>query len=338
MIVRFGYVAMSVHVKNASPSKTMTATRFQSIADREAAIRRLERIAAENLHNTLRLLRYNRGEGIRLYRLSSRLIPLLSHDLLAGWNPLDMLEPDFRAIGDYAKEHGMRLSFHPDHFTVLSTPRQEVLAKSEQDLHRHISMLERMGLDARYKCNIHIGGTYGNKEQAYDRFLRQFNAMPERLRRRITLENDDKTFTARETLEACRSVGVPMVLDIHHHAVNNGGESAGDLWEGIRETWSREKERALTEPEAADVAATEELLAPKIHVSSPKSEKDPRGHADYVDADFFLAFARSIASQTPRLDVMIEAKRKDDALLRLMEQLRKRPGIRVVDPASVEIG
>ncbi len=359
MIIRFGYVAMSVHIKNASPSKTMTATHFQTLQDREAAVRKLERIAAENLHNTLRLLRHNRAEQIKLYRLSSKLVPLLTHELLAGWNPLDALEPDFRAIGDYAKTNGMRLSFHPDHFTVLSTPRKDVLDKSIQDLEWHVSMLERMGLDDRYKCNIHIGGTYGDKPKAYDRFVRQFAALPDRLRRRITLENDDKTFTAKETLEACRAVGVPMVLDIHHHAVNNEGERIEELWGGILETWSGEKARQAAARAAASARAgevggadkggaavavaeppdaeTDELLAPKIHVSSPKSESDPRGHADYVDADAFFAFAKSVAPMTPRLDAMIEAKKKDDALFRLVGEIAAMPGVRRIDGASVEL-
>ncbi|WP_309119017.1 UV DNA damage repair endonuclease UvsE [Paenibacillus sp.] len=357
MIIRFGYVAMSVHIKNASPSKTMTATQFAKLADREAAVRKLERIAAENLHNTLRLLRHNRGEQIKLYRLSSKLVPLLTHEMLEGWNPLDALEPDFRALGDYAKANGMRLSFHPDHFTVLSTLRKDVLAKSVQDLEWHVAMLERMGLDERYKCNIHIGGTYGDKPKAYERFVRQFAALPERLRRRITLENDDKTFTARETLEACKAVGAPMVLDIHHHAVNNDGETIESLWEEIQSTWAAEQERyaasrgavaALAgfgggEPEGSGGAAVavapgeDELLVPKIHVSSPKSDSDPRGHADYVDVEAFYAFARTVAPTTPRLDVMIEAKRKDDALFRLVRDIVAKPGVRRIDGASVEL-
>jgi len=408
MIVRFGYVAMSVHIKNASPSKTMTATLFQTLADREAAIRKLERIAAENLHNTLRLLKHNKGEGIKLYRLSSKLIPLLTHELLEGWDPLDALEEDFRRLGDYAKTNGMRLSFHPDHFTVLSTPRQDVLEKSVKDLDWHVSMLERMGLDERYKCNIHIGGTYGNKEKAYHRFLEQFAAMPDRLRHRITLENDDKTFTAKETLEACKAVGVPMVLDVHHHAVNNEGVRIVELWEDIQRTWLAEKARAelslraageadgerigaegapalqpervpvgvgaaapssvgagghaagtaapsggatadahaagtaalsggAAVPTAGEPTLTDELLAPKIHVSSPKSEKDPRGHANYVDSESFYAFLREIAPMTPRLDVMIEAKMKDDALFRLVEKIAAKPGVRRLGGAIVEL-
>lgn len=320
MLVRLGYVAMSTVVENASPSRTMTYTNFAKIADREAAIHKLERLAAENLHNTLRLLRHNRAHDIQMYRFSSKLIPLVGHEALADWDPFPQLSDDFRAIGDYVKEHGMRVSFHPDHFTVLSTPREMVLRNSIGDLQRHSRMLEAMGLDERAKCNIHIGGTYGDKETAGERFIRHFTGLDDFVRRRITLENDDKTFTARETLDICEQVGAPMVFDVHHHDVNPGNETAEQLWPRIVQTWSGE------------------AVPVKIHMSSPKNEKDIRGHADYVEADKLAAFLRIAAGAgTLRLDVMLEAKKKDGALLKLMEDMTGMDGVTVIDQASFEI-
>ncbi|ANE45420.1 UV damage repair endonuclease UvdE [Paenibacillus swuensis] len=326
MIVRFGYVAMSTVVHNASPSKTMTATNFAKLNDREAAIRKLERLAAENINNSLRLLKHNRAHDIKVYRYSSKLIPLLGHELLEGWNPIPSLAESFAATGDYAKEHGMRVSFHPDHFTVLSTHREDILRKSVEDLDRHVSMLEAMGLDEAAMCNIHIGGSYGDKDVAGKRFVRQFNALEERIIRRITLENDDKTFNALETLAVCEEVGVPMVLDIHHHAVNNEGDAGYGFWTRVLETWKANRG-----------GFSMDSLPPKIHVSSPKSEKDPRGHADYVDVQQLLAFLKDIAADTAYLDVMIEAKMKDEALFRLMEELPKIDGIKRINQASVEV-
>jgi UV DNA damage endonuclease len=320
MIVRFGYVAMSTMVANASPSKTMTVTAFEKLADPDAAIRKLERLAEENLYNTLRLLRHNRAYEVHLYRFSSKLIPLIGHELLVGWDPFPLLAPSFQAIGEYVREHDMRVSFHPDHFTVLSTPREEVLRSSYADLERHVRMLEEMGLDERAKCNIHIGGAYGNKEVAAQRFIANFERLDPRIKQRLTLENDDKTFTARETLEVCEQVGVPMVLDIHHHQVNSGGDELDEpLWERVAGTWDGQ------------------TVPPKIHVSSPKSEKDPRGHADYVEVDALLEFLRSIQLITPRLDVMIEAKMKDAALFALMDKLKEQAGVRLRDQTTVEL-
>ncbi|WP_431090471.1 UV DNA damage repair endonuclease UvsE [Paenibacillus sp. 8b26] len=331
MIVRFGYVAMSVTVQNASPSKTMTLASFNKIGDREAAIRKLERIAAENLHNTLRLLRHNRASDIKVYRFSSKLIPLATHQDLRDWDPFQALAADFAEVGNVVKANGMRVSFHPDHFTVLSTPRPEVLQSSINDLKHHKAMLEAMGLGADAKNNIHIGGAYGDKVTSSQRFVEQVGALELSLRERMTLENDDKTFNAMETLEACKRTGLPMVLDIHHQWVNNEGEKSWELWPGILDTWKGELAQTGSSPD--------DPLPPKIHASSPKSEKDPRGHADGVQVEPLLTFLRNIARYTNQIDVMLEAKRKDEALFRLMDELRAREGdgVKVLDGASVEI-
>ncbi|WP_282939391.1 UV DNA damage repair endonuclease UvsE [Paenibacillus sp. RC67] len=328
MIVRLGYVAMSMLVSNASPSKTMTATNFNKLGDKAAAIRKLERIAMENIHNTLRLLKHNRAYDIAMYRCSSKLIPLIGHESLEGWDPMPVLRDSFIELGSYAREHAMRLSFHPDHFTVLSTPREVVLHNSLADLDRHVGMLEAMGLDESAKCNIHVGGTYGNKATASKRFIERFTNLTDRIRHRITLENDDKTFTALETLQICEEVGAPMVLDIHHHQVNHeeGKGNAAELWPRILQTWRNEKAQGSDQP-----------LPPKIHVSSPKNDKDPRSHADFIDAPALLAFLRSIAPLTPRLDVMIEAKKKDEALFKLMKDLSQQAEVTVLNQASFEI-
>ena len=95
-IVKLGYVAMSVTVANASPSKTMTFKQFQTLADREAAIEKLERIAIENLENCLRLLKHNVGNNIRFFRFSSKLIPLANHEELADWNYIQPLKPKLK--------------------------------------------------------------------------------------------------------------------------------------------------------------------------------------------------------------------------------------------------
>ncbi|MGO4548641.1 UV DNA damage repair endonuclease UvsE [Paenibacillus sp. 2TAB23] len=337
MIVRLGFVAMSLQLENASPSKTMTYASFSKLGDREAGIRKLERIAEENLRSSLRILKHCKASGIQMYRFSSKLIPLATHEELAEWDPFAALKPAFREVGEYADKHGIRVSFHPDHFCVFSTPRPEVLAKSELDLINHVRMLEAMELGEATKCNIHIGGAYGDKAVAGERFVRQFGALPPRLKHRVTLENDDKTFNARETLDAAEQVGVPMVLDIHHHAVNSGDiddeELYNGLWPRIVRTWDMERGRlGLTDAGQ---------LPPKIHASSPKSLSDPRGHADYLEAEPLLRFLRHAARTSEHVDCMLEAKSKDEALFKLMADFKQLEaegeGVRVLDGGRVEI-
>ncbi|MGO4498999.1 UV DNA damage repair endonuclease UvsE [Paenibacillus sp. 2RAB27] len=329
MLIRLGYVAMSTVVKNASPSKTMTATNFSKLLDREAAIRKLQRIGAENLHNTLRLLKHNRAHDIMVFRFSSRFIPLIGHEMLGDWDPIPALSAEFEELGSYAKQNNMRVSFHPDHFTVLSTARKDVLQKSVEDLERHSAMLNAMGLGMEAMCNIHVGGSYGDKSKSAKRFVQNFTAMRIPIQRRITLENDDKTFNALETLEIAEEVGAPMVLDVHHHTVNNNGEDAVELWPRIQETWLTRARLHLDEASSS--------LPPKIHVSSPKGETEPRSHADYVEVGPLYNFLKAIAPITPKLDIMIEAKMKDSALFKLMEDLKEQEGVTALDEASLQL-
>ena len=345
MIVRFGFVAMSMLLENASPSRTMTYRNFSRLPERDAAVRRLERIGEENLHNTLRVLRHAAAHDIKVYRLSSKLIPLATHEELAGWDPVSNLAASFAEVGDFIRKRDIRASFHPDHFCVLNTPRPEVFRKSVEDLEMHVRMMEALGLDEAYKCNIHVGGAYGDKPTSGERFLRQFGELSDRYRHRITLENDDKTFTAEETLAIAEAAGVPMVLDIHHHAVNPGGlmpeQVTRELWPRIAATWSTERERVQAVGLGGGEENLQRLLAPKIHASSPKSEKDPRGHADGVEPELLLAFLQGIAGSVPYVDVMLEAKQKDAALVQLMEKIRflaqSDNSLRMIDDATVEI-
>ncbi|MBN6186831.1 UV DNA damage repair endonuclease UvsE [Aneurinibacillus sp. BA2021] len=324
MDVRLGYVAMSVNVVNASPSKTMTAKQFALIADREAGLRKLERIAKENLHNCTRLLYHNRAYDITFFRLSSRLIPLVGHEMTEGWEYRAHLAEAFHELGEIAIKDGVRIDFHPDHYVVLNTPRRQTLDASLAALDHHIWMLKALGIRPVHRCVLHVGGTYKDKEKAACQFIDNWSLVPEEIKSCVLLENDDKVFTAKDTLELCETLGIPMVLDIHHHRCNHAGEEEEvyDLLPRIIATWR-------TSP-----------LPPKMHISSPRSEKDVRAHADYIEPEDLFPFLRRIVPYTERLDVMIEAKQKDDALLRLMEWVRNNgepEGIRALNGASFQL-
>ncbi|MBO2945284.1 UV DNA damage repair endonuclease UvsE [Paenibacillus sp. F411] len=331
MIVRFGYVAMSTVVQNSSPSRTMTMASFKKLDDREAGLRRLERIAGENLHNTLRLLKHNLAHDIKVYRMTSKLIPLATHGDLDDWDPFPALRESFAEVGDFVRKHEMRVSFHPDHFTVLSTPRPEVLVNSIKDLRHHTDMLHALGFSGRMKNNIHIGGAYGDKPSAAARFIEHFEGLDQDIKERLTLENDDKTFNAVETLTVCQKLGLPMVLDLHHQWVNHEGERPGELWRDVLETWNSPLAQAGSEGDNP--------LPPKIHVSSPKSPTDIRSHADGVEMPPLLHFLREIAAITPQLDVMIEAKKKDEALFGLMRDFAaaEGDGVKLLNQAAIEV-
>jgi len=318
MRINFGYVAMSTVVKDCSPSKTITVKNLMKIEDNDVRIFKLKSIAKTNIKNTQRLFYHNKAHDIKIYRLTSKLIPLATHPLAEEWNWFQDVKDDLKALGDYAKEHSFRISAHPDHYTLLNSPRDEVLQASLKDLEYHYKIFQGMGLDSSSKLVLHIGGSYKNKTKSIERFLDNYNNLPKHLKEIIILENDDKTYTTRDVLDISEKLSVPMVLDIHHHWCNNNGEDISDLLDRIFSTWCHE------------------AIPPKIHLSSPKNEKDFRSHADNIDVDFFLQFLEKAKKVNHDFDVMIEAKNKDTALFNLMEELKTVKNIRIIDQASIE--
>lgn len=318
-LVRLGYVAMSSVLQNCSPSQTMSYTRFKQIHDREAALRKLERLAQSNIENCLRLLKHNLAHDIHFFRLSSKLVPLATHEDLKGWRYIRAIESDLRELGDYARDHDMRIDFHPGQFYVLNSPKEEVLHASLYGLRYFRRLVRAMKIQPRHSLVIHAGGIYNDKESALERFIENWAYVPFSIQKMIMLENDDKSFTLRDILYLCEKLEVPLVFDYHHHLANHDGKNWIKEWPRVIETWARS-------PRAV-----------KMHISSPKSQKAFRQHADYVDPEMFLRFLSEINGSVPQIDCMIESKQKDKALFQLMEDLKTRPEIEMVDEASFSI-
>jgi UV DNA damage endonuclease len=131
-----------------------------------AAFNKVRRAASENLSNTLRILLHNKAYGIMIYRFSSKIVPLATHPLLSGWDYTSELSPQLKAIGCFTNKDKIRVSFHPDHFTVLNSPKEEILQSSLKDFQHHCLLLKEMGLDKGTKLVAHVGGTYNDREKS----------------------------------------------------------------------------------------------------------------------------------------------------------------------------
>ncbi|MCL6600338.1 MAG: UV DNA damage repair endonuclease UvsE [Alicyclobacillus macrosporangiidus] len=335
MKVRFGFVAMALSLTNASPSQTMTYKVFQSIPDKEAALQKATRIGARNLENTLRILRHAKASGVEVYRFSSRLIPLFTHEATKGWDFIDRLRDHLVRIGHFVQQNAMRVSFHPEHFTVLNSPKKEVLDSSIRDLLYHVNILEAMELDDSAKLVIHIGGRYKDKESSLNRFIQNFGHVPLSIQRRLTLENDDKIYTAKETQRLCRTLGIPMIFDLHHHYCNHGSEASGSTVGSVPiEIMTKEELSDVVEPFLASWEG--QPIPPKAHVSSPKDERNFRAHADYINPEELIPFLDCVREFDVDIDVMLEAKRKDEALFALMRELQKYMFINILSGGSIQ--
>jgi UV DNA damage endonuclease len=178
---------------------------------------------------------------------------------------------------------------HPSQVVNINSPTEEVVKTSIKDLIYHYNILNNLGVPD-FDIIIHVGGVYGDKVAAMKRFIRIFNKLPEQLRNHIVLENDDKSYNINDVMKIHKYCGMPVVLDFHHHVCNNNGLEL-DL-KAVFDTWGNK--------------------IPKIHMSSPKSDKEFRSHSEYININSCKNFLKQAEPFT--YDIMVEAKGKDNAV------------------------
>ena len=316
MRIRFGYVANVLGLWDASPSKTLTFTRYSALP-KEERLEKLKAVTAQNINNTKRILYYNLANEIELYRFSSSLVPLATHPEVM-WDSVTPFKTEWEELGQIVKQLKLRPSFHPNQFTLFTSYKEEVTANSIKDMEYHYTMLQAMGILEQAIINIHIGGAYGDKETALNRFHENITNLPNQIKNITTLENDDKTFNVEETLRTCEKENMPMILDYHHHLANKGGVDLSIYLQRIFNTWEQTN------------------LLPKVHLSSPKSEGAFRSHADYVSKEFVLPFLKMVKEINMDIDIMIEAKMKNLAMQRLVEEIASIRGVKRVKGFTLE--
>ena len=257
-----------------------------------------------------------------MYRKSSDLAPYATHPELPQFhNMVKESAAELQAIGAKAKQLDIRLSFHPSQFVILNSPDPDLTAKSVWDLTSQAEMLDLMELGPEAVVVIHVGGAYGDRASGNARWVKTWRTLPEPVRRRLVLEHDDLRFSASDTLWIHEHTGVPLVFDHQHFWCLNPDRL------DLRQTLVR---MLGTWPNG---------VRPKVHFSSPRTElrelkrRDPKtrkvttiklaptwtGHADFCHPFEFITFMR-LANEL-EFDVMLEAKAKDLALIRLRADL-----------------
>lgn len=310
--MRLGYACMNLSLqteKDGPRLKGLTAKRLMTM---EPAERRqhLYQVGRNNLKTVEAALRWNAAQGIKLYRITSELIPLATHPVAAGWDWAGDLAGEFASCANAGRETGARVTMHPGQYTVLNAKDPAVVANAVVDLAYHARVLDLLETGPESGLVLHIGGAYGDKEAAAERFVQHFRDVPPAIAQRLWVENDDTIWDTAEVLGIARIIGRPMVLDIHHHRVLR--EDDWRPWlDRILPTWGR--------------------VRPKLHYSTPKDGVRSRSHADGIDAGDFGAFLRRTRGLD--LDVMLECKEKDVALLRLAAELGAQGLTGLVEPS-----
>ncbi len=304
MLARLGFVAavLSEDITTSRTCRLRNATRI-----------RLRELIRENLDALGQVVSFLERKRIRLYRITSNLIPFASHPVneVRWW---DEFAGDLAAIGQRFRRAGVRVSTHPGQYTVLNAHDPAIAAAAVSELEYHARLLEAMGADASAKIVLHIGGLYGASEQAaMDRFCEAAASLPDAVLARLVVENDDRLFDIEEVLAVAWRVGVPVVFDWLHHHANPCRARLEDVLPAVFDTWRTIDGR------------------PKIHLSTQAPDAPAGAHAPFVDVADALACFACLPDRA--FDCMLEAKQKDRALLTLRADLRAR-GIVEADLAA----
>lgn len=287
-MMNLGYACINMSMgKKVTTNRTMVKRTFNA-----KGLDYVSELALLNAKDIIKILEWNRLNGIKFFRLSSALIPWGDNIDITQLKDYKEIKSELKKAGDFAKYWGIRITSHPGPFNVLVSPKESVVEKTIADLELHGKVFDMMGLSKTpyNKINIHCNGVYGDKIAAMDRFCKNFKRLSNSVRSRLTIENDDKAsmYSVCDLMYIHERIGIPIVFDYHHYKFCSG---------------------VLTEDEALELAASTWPIGitPVVHYSESKEGSKPQAHSDYIKE---LPNTYGI-----NVDIMVEAKAKELAIL-----------------------
>ena len=295
--MNLGYACINMTLGAQTPRITTNRSMVKKTFN-ERGIEYASELALENVRDLFEIIKWNVKNNIKLFRISSDIFPWGSEYDLEDLPDYNKISNILKGCGTYAKENGLRIGSHPGPFNVLTSPNESVVENTFKDLKLHGKVFDLLGLELSpyNKINIHCNGVYGDKISAMDRFITNFEKLPENVKKRLTVENDDKAsmYSVKDLMYIHNATKIPIVFDYHHHQFCTGG---------------------LSEEEALNLATTTWPIGitPVVHYSESKalhesdSKQKPQAHSDYINS----------IPNTYGLDVdiMVEAKAKELAIL-----------------------
>lgn len=311
MKVRLGYVALSKALDDVTTSSTITYTNY---INKNYNTSKLLEITKNNLDSLYEIIKYNVKNNFHFYRLTSKLVPLATHDKV-DFDYITPLLDEYKKIGKLINDNNIRVDTHPDQYAVLNSMDSKIVKNTVEILEYHYKIMDALGIKDKIII-LHVGSSACGKKASITRFINNFNKLPDHIKKCIAVENDDKVYNIKDVLELCHKINVPMVLDYHHFICNNEKEDINDYLKEIIDTWDGK--------------------LPKMHFSSPKSKlkKEFRSHSDYINKECFIKFINILKKQDKDIDIMLEAKAKDDAVSRLARYLKYKTNYKFLDETT----
>ena len=306
--LRLGLCCINNRLKDAKPqifcSRGMTLASVQ-----KRGLEALKELCLNNVRDLISLLKWNEDNGIKCLRVSSDMFPHISNHRNPFPYWLDFAKSDLEAAGALARQLGHRITMHPGQYDVIGAPDEGTFQNTLTDLYYHAQVLDFMGVGADGVICIHGGGLYGDKVKAIERWCANYKRLPEAVQRRIVLENDERCFSPRDCLEISKKTGVPVVLDNHHFDcyVKSHLEEAHE--HGSVEDWIKP---------CLDTWIARGIR-PKFHISEQRPDARLGTHSDFIEVmpQYYLEIPEKYGIG---VDIMIEAKAKEEAILKLYEK------------------
>jgi UV DNA damage endonuclease len=274
MIRRIGFPC----VMSSLPLSTNHSFRLASLAPEKLAS-----TVERNLNDMEAILEWMEDHGMNLFRIGSSLVPFASHQSMKyDWR--EMAADRLRSIGRRYSELGFRFLLHPGQYNVLNSEKPEVVNNTVAELLFSCLVLELMGLDSSHKV-------------FKQRLIKEIRKLPQNVRARLVLENDERIFSIADILDVCRATGQPAVFDIcHNKFLPSPGLPA--LLTHVQKTWGENDGR------------------PKLHLSSQKPGGRDGAHDDMVRKEDLIELCDTVHFD---FDLMVEAKSKEVAALEVIK-------------------
>ena len=302
--MNLGYACINMTLGKQKPRVTTNRSMIKKTF-KEKGVEYAGQLGLQNSSDLYKILQWNHENNIKLFRISSDIFPWASEYGMENSPYYKRVETILRASGIFAQKVGMRITSHPGPFNVLVSPNEKVIQNTITDLELHGKVFDMMGLEkSPYNLiNIHCNGVYGDKKSAMDRFIDNFQRLSPSVQSRLTVENDDKEsmYSVKDLMYIHEKIGIPIVFDYHHHKFQTGG---------------------LTEEQALSLAVSTwpKDMTPLVHYSESKALHEennkikPQAHSDYIN-DLPETYGYD-------LDIEVEAKAKELAILPFLEQSR----------------
>jgi UV DNA damage endonuclease len=263
---------------------------------------KLKSIIAYNLESLSKALEYNRNKNIELFRISSNIIPFGSNkSICIDWQ--NIFKKELNIIGKKIRNYKIRVSMHPGQYTVLNSPNKDVVNRAIDDLKYHTDFLNSLGLDESSKIILHIGGVYGNKNEAIKRFINNYELLDSNIKNRLVIENDDKSYNINDVLNISNILDIPVVYDNLHNFINCYDKDKDDLYwiKLCSKTWKTKDGNQ------------------KIHYSEQDFDKQKGSHSSTIDIERFTKFYKKI--RYLNIDIMLEVKDKDISAIKCIDAI-----------------